>query len=954
VLKVSHFQGQSDYGVTAIPLFGKADKEFEKHASSGLLPDVVRYIGALRPSQSSQYVLVNAMGAGEWYGSNVNGDNFPEAGLIHMPPNWTGVPVIDMVVAKNWAYGFPTFYNAHPYAHHRNKDPGRAFGNVELATWNPLMRRVELVVRVDQDKCMRYGGEGVWDKLRLGQHPDVSMGTRVPYDTCFPAGTLVRTAEGHKAIEDLQRGEFVLTHTGKLLQVTDTMRRETQDLLRVRCSGLPDIDVTDNHEFLVLRKEQARTCKGSANGQRVRHTFRDESSTCSRCGRTQEYELDWAAVETLKPGDYVAVPAHRNSGSFEVSPIRARVAGYYLGDGYILKQRTGKKKDGDYRDMGVGFSVGTVEEAHLQRLLSALSELGSKNEALVYDAGCGRKAHIVSLFDQGLAAWLQQTVGRTSHGKRISSEVYCWNEEARLELVAGYIDTDGSFDLASGQLRVASVNRGLLLDVQRLLLSLRITATVCYGGSSTGFSETPVVCWYLVLSGAQAQRFLGRSVKVQKREVSWESPQSFFWGDYWLTPVKAIEELDKETSVFNISVDQDESYVAEGRVVHNCSICLDWDLYKDVQSRPGSEASPGRKILEFHKQKKSKDGVGIRGLSVTRKDYCEHAKNQMNKILPDGRKVWVYNDYPRFFDISFVYIGADKTAKVMLFVFHNGQAHSVKSSAEVAEAMGTKEPDEKIASVPDELLKSAFGKLARPKKAEIDKNTVPSQFAGKAVPLLTGGEPDVPRETLDGLGALPIKDVLSTLTGMGIVLKPREFQRITLVHLENRDLADELDDKNEVFPRSGETRCMDLDKDSYRPGLARLLQSLMFARSGLGPLVEKRVLVSTGGFEKKEASVPSHHGELLAKIGSAYNGYRQSVMTLVAHTQDLLAASGTSPELSKLACASPEQIFTPLSVAYLQCAHLDGFGVPSNGVVKLSTDVSQRGEGSPLEEHVAN
>jgi hypothetical protein len=30
-------------------------------------------------------VLVNAMGAGEYYGSNSNGDHFPEAGLIHRP-----------------------------------------------------------------------------------------------------------------------------------------------------------------------------------------------------------------------------------------------------------------------------------------------------------------------------------------------------------------------------------------------------------------------------------------------------------------------------------------------------------------------------------------------------------------------------------------------------------------------------------------------------------------------------------------------------------------------------------------------------------------------------------------------------------------------------------------------------------------------------------------------------
>lgn len=568
MLKLSHFQGQSDHGIAAIPLFGKADAEFEKCASSGLLPDVVKYISSLRPDPNAQYVLVNAMGAGEWYGSNVNGDHFPESSLIHMPDNWTGVPVIDKVVSKNWGYGFPTFYNAHPYAHHRNKDSSRAFGEVELATWNPGMKRVELVVRVDHDKCMKFGGAGVWDKLRIGQYPDVSMGTKVPYDTC--------------------------------------------------------------------------------------------------------------------------------------------------------------------------------------------------------------------------------------------------------------------------------------------------------------------------------------------------------------------------------------------------SICLDWELYRKAEAQATNMTNPGKSILEFHRKKKAQDGVGIRGLSVTRKDYCVHAKDHMNRILPDGRKVWVFNDYPRFFDISFVFIGADRTAKVMMFVFRNGQLYSSKPSAEVAEELGVKEEGEKAASIDDELLKAAFGKLAVPKRAAIDKDVVPSQFAGKAVPILTKCEPDIPNETLDGLASLPLKDVLSTLTGMGIVLKPREFQRITLIQLGKGDLADALDRQGEVMPKTDEVKGLDLDKGSFRTALAKLLQPLMELRSALGPVVEKRMVLSSDESVKKEASAPSHHGELLATISATYNGYRHGVMELVAHSQDLLAGGHSDSEFRKLASAEPESIFTPLSVAYLQNAHLDAFGVSRQGVVKLSTSVRWRGEGFPLEEHVAN
>lgn len=68
MLKVSTFQAETEYGPSAIPLFSAADNVFEKFAAPTLLPDVVRYIEALSPRNDSQYVLVNAMGASEFFG----------------------------------------------------------------------------------------------------------------------------------------------------------------------------------------------------------------------------------------------------------------------------------------------------------------------------------------------------------------------------------------------------------------------------------------------------------------------------------------------------------------------------------------------------------------------------------------------------------------------------------------------------------------------------------------------------------------------------------------------------------------------------------------------------------------------------------------------------------------------------------------------------------------------
>ncbi len=567
MLKVSTFFAESEYGLAAVPLFGAADTAFEKVASAGLLPEVVSFIESLRPRTDSQYVLVNAMGAGEYYSSNINGDHFEETGLIHKPDGWSGNPLLDKQLAKNWDYGFPTFYNAHPFAHHRNKDPSRAYGEVVLAVWNDHMKRVELVVRLDLEKCVRFGGTGVWDRLKEGQFPDVSMGSRVPFD-------------------------------------------------------------------------------------------------------------------------------------------------------------------------------------------------------------------------------------------------------------------------------LSSIN-------------------------------------------------------------------------------------------------------------------TDWDAYKKALAtfNPKKHRHPGLAVVEVHKRLKAKDGVGIKGVSITRNDYDEWTKNHMNRILPDGRKVFVYNPFPRFFDISFVFIGADKTAKVMVFIVRCGGPKYV-SSANAAEKLGYDElaterleqaraGGEKTASVSDELLKSAFfGKSAtQTKKSEIKKE-VPSQLAPAAIPLMTRCEKDLPGEALQALSSVPEGKALSTLTGMGIVLRPREFQRVSLMREGKGQLADEMSALDRLFPKSKETTPLELNAADFMPALARMMMQHMPARSGLGPFVEKRVVILDSSPKPTEETATSHPDESLRKMGAAYNGYRQSVMEAVAHTQELLglAALPADTELLKLASAPVEEVFTPLAFNYLKYAFADEatFAVTENTVVQPS------------------
>jgi hypothetical protein len=182
--KYALIRGTDESGMNIFPLFGRGQSAFEKVAEAHIQPDVRRFIDRFDPRPDCRYLLVNAMGATEYWGPNANADGWPMAGLIHCPPMWTGDPVHDKVLARTWSHGFPTFYNACTFRNHRNKDPKKALGFVDMAAWNSRMKRVELVIHFQESRCRAFDGMYFWDKVDRGENIDVSMGSKVPYDLC--------------------------------------------------------------------------------------------------------------------------------------------------------------------------------------------------------------------------------------------------------------------------------------------------------------------------------------------------------------------------------------------------------------------------------------------------------------------------------------------------------------------------------------------------------------------------------------------------------------------------------------------------------------------------------------------------------------------------------------------------------------------------------------------------
>lgn len=166
--KILVFPTVTEKGVHAFNIEQTLAQEYLHKIAAEYHPQVASYISQAKPIPGVSQVLLTALGAYEAYGDNNNGDAFPEAALAHFGKD----------------YGHKTFeYYAKVYKHHISKDPNNNYGNVALSVWNDQMKRVELIVKLLNERLPEETA-----KIDRGESLDVSMGCAVPWDQCNICG----------------------------------------------------------------------------------------------------------------------------------------------------------------------------------------------------------------------------------------------------------------------------------------------------------------------------------------------------------------------------------------------------------------------------------------------------------------------------------------------------------------------------------------------------------------------------------------------------------------------------------------------------------------------------------------------------------------------------------------------------------------------------------------------
>lgn len=385
---------------------------------------------------------------------------------------------------------------------------------------------------------------------------------------CLPLGEKVMTSGGLKPIEQVRVGDYVFTHEGRFKKVTKTFSRKfCGELVEIKTRGWNGTTrVTPEHPVFIrhLTKPSTRWM----NGKDVNIPILEKLSSAS-----------WVPSQNLSINDYVVFPRmseiedldlvhikhtyRNNNGSgmtgkhvelnVPVNNSLMNVIGYYLSEGSVRQHQP-------ITSLGIRWNFGKTEKEHVlaQELSACLSSLGFRSNIHLMQG-----LWEVTCSSTLLANWLIANFGKGALNKKIP----LWTKKlpvAKLSaLLTSYANGDGWRDPSRlGQIDLQTVSEQLANDIRCIALKIGRRAFI--------YEHKP------------RQIIQGRKVNSHPSYLVKVSPDKALGcgKGFGLTPfdskaiylkVQKVNRVPYSGNVFNLEVENDESYCSTSHTLHNCA-----------------------------------------------------------------------------------------------------------------------------------------------------------------------------------------------------------------------------------------------------------------------------------------------------------------------------------------------------------------------------------------------
>lgn len=390
---------------------------------------------------------------------------------------------------------------------------------------------------------------------------------------CLAPDTRILTKRGYVPVKDMVAGDEVLTHKGRWRPV-----------LAIWSNSAPkqfyQLDYPGSLSPLV--------CSG-------------EHKILTQLPGEVSWPTYWERVDALYDkasgaGKYVhkvLLPVRETGVDFD--PDYARLLGYYLSEGCVSQHIRCQKQAITSRSENVKLTFNVNESITLAKdVQSICRKLKFKCDVRTLLCRDGRQWLNIHIKSNKFLQDCVRYCGLFSHTKQLSWEVFDWNLEARLQLISGWLLGDGHYDVSHGFVG-CSVSEQLVMQMQILAVLSGLSAHVSFRNkfpnSTTkyGLKKRPL---YQVRFSKNHSLPLWERIRPHLRYKDFDKGFSFTKGstrskiinDYWGRNLHSVVPVDYSGLHYDLSVEEDSSFIAEGVIVHNCPAQLYWG-YKYISTQ---------------------------------------------------------------------------------------------------------------------------------------------------------------------------------------------------------------------------------------------------------------------------------------------------------------------------------------------------------------------------------
>jgi ribonucleoside-diphosphate reductase alpha chain len=400
---------------------------------------------------------------------------------------------------------------------------------------------------------------------------------RVTALNCFPSGTRILTRGGLKLIEEIDVGEEVLTHRNRFRRVVHTMHRQTAEPLRtVKLWYLGDqaISATQDHRFLAFDGS-------SVEWVEAKHLTPDHYVKTGRIDETVPvWELDLA--------DYVSAAAIENAAGqlYTVTSYiggqgaRGRTASKAVSRKIPLDERFGLwlgffVAEGGITDNSVYFTFSKNEAPYAEAIYSLTQQLFGVEAAIQRredQAGHWLRVYVHS---RVLVEFVRSFFSGAVHAqdKLIPAWFLTAPKTVQKAFISGLFSGDGV--IRDNLVKLFLANPDLVRQVLTILLRLGIVASIRWEGILRYTRHRGM--WIHI----GTQRYVEAihawlEGKYEHEAVLEEAPKNYFYkivdGQLFVKVRECGWTAHDTRTVYDLSVEEDHSFVAEFAVAHNCYV----------------------------------------------------------------------------------------------------------------------------------------------------------------------------------------------------------------------------------------------------------------------------------------------------------------------------------------------------------------------------------------------